>query len=249
MNISDEHISAFLDAELAPHEMAAMRAVIAQDDAVAERVEAFAAVDATLKQRYSSIDDQPLPQGVLNMINASNVGQQNTAQVIELSRWQRTKIQVQEHFAVAASVALMLGVGVGYFASESAPDADATWRQVAQQLDAAPSGELRTLADGGALKVQLSFKNQDGVFCRQYYQQTGNAAQADGNLASENVACKHSGQWQLAARVPTAVKHQAAYATASKAGAIDSVLDSMMADSPLSYDQEQGAIATQWQGD
>lgn len=246
MNISDEHISAFLDAELEPHEMAAMRAVIAQDEAVAERVEAFAAVDATLKQRYSSIDAQPLPQSVLSMIESAsaNAKPQKTAQVIELSRWQRTKIHAQEHFAVAASVALMLGVGVGYFASQPESGSDGAWQQVAQQLDAAPSGQMHTLTDGGALKVQLSFKNQDGAFCRQYYQQAGNDAHA-----SENVACKHDGQWQLAARVPTAVKREGTYATASKSGAIDGVLDGMMADSPMSYDQEQSAIAKQWQGE
>lgn len=254
MNINDEHISAFLDGELEAHEMAAMRAVIAEDEAVAARIEAFAAVDASLKQRYSAIDDRPMPEGLMAMIQAAGatthakVSAKPTAQVIELSRWQRTKQQVQEHFAVAASVALMLGVGLGYFASPFATQPSTLeskgWQHVAQHLNDAPSGELRELGSGAAIKVQLSFKGQDGALCRQYYQQSADATQA-----SDNVACNYGGQWQLTARVPTAIKQQGTYATASKSAAIDRVLDSIMADSPMSFEQEQRAIAKQWRAE
>ena len=247
MNINDEHISAFLDGELEAHEMAAMRAVIAKDEAVAARIEAFAAVDAKLKQRYGNIDEQALPEGLLAMIESatSKAPTQKTAEIIELSRWQRTKKQVQEHFAVAASVALMLGLGVGFFASQHSIQPSAfesnSWQHVAQHLHDAPSGELRELGGGAAIKVQLSFKGQDGALCRQYYQQSADATQA-----SDNVACNYGGQWQLTARVPAAIKQQGTYATASKSAAIDRVLDSIMADSPMSFEQEQRAIAKQW---
>lgn len=64
MKITDETLSAFLDSELSPSEMEAVRERLATDPSLTDRLAELADVDSELKSHYGDIDDRPFPESV-----------------------------------------------------------------------------------------------------------------------------------------------------------------------------------------
>ena len=75
MNISDETLSAFLDAELPEYEMEKIRHAIALDDNIADRLAELAMVDPIVQDYYQRIDQHPVPQAILALLDETTVNQ------------------------------------------------------------------------------------------------------------------------------------------------------------------------------
>ena len=233
MNISDEQLSAFLDAALADSEMQLIREHLADDESLVARLADLAMVDPIVQQHYAQIDQQPLPEKVLALLqHDTTMPKTDSDNVIYLSRWQHVQQQWQRYAAAVACVALFGGYGISQLNSSEPGSMLAIQPAVQQHLSQSVSGQTYDVT-GQQLTPQLSFVNQDGDFCRQYSLQSASER-------SEHIACQQQGQWQLKASIASLpVMAQTGYQTASGGSALDAMLDQFMVGPALTLAEEQ----------
>lgn len=236
MNITDEMLSAFLDAQLSPAEMDTVRQQLADDEQLTERLADLAMVDSLVQQRYAQIDQRPMPEAILQLLDDADAPTPaettGNAKVIPFPLWRRAQQQLQRHAAAVACIALFAGYGASQLSGPAQSALASLDNDVVQLLNSATSGQGYQLADQ-QLTPRLSFINQQGDFCRQY------SLHSQAEL-SENIACRRNGQWRQHASLSLPNQVDAGlYQTASGGGMLDSILDTMMAGPALSTAAEQ----------
>jgi hypothetical protein len=237
MNLSDETLSAFLDAELPEPEMERVRQALIDNEMIAERLADLAMIDPMIKNYYQAIDQQSIPEATITLLEESHSAATN---VIAFPWWRKAQQQLQQYAAAVAVIALLAGYGVSQLDTQNQIEPDVAGLNAAtiEQLTYLSSGVEAQLNDDSTLSIQLSFYNQQGDFCRQYNEQKQ-------QLRSENIACQQQGQWQQMAKVEYTLDQasQAEYQTASGGSAIDTVLDNLMVGAPLTPAQEQQVLS------
>lgn len=234
MNISDEQLSAFLDQELSDQDMSRISEALIVDLDLADRLAKLAVTDELVKAHARSIDSAPIPDSITRLLSTNNV--------VNISWWRRAHQQIKEHAALAASIALLLGMGFGYLIPGGSPAGSTypDWEHLASFLDSTPSGTTMAVTTDTKLVNRFSFLDSEDNYCRQF------ALQAT-STASENVACRVEGKWELIVTAQTSgVYNQAEYSLASGASLLDSTLDAMMVGQALSLDEEEALIRQRW---
>lgn len=240
MNITDETLSAFLDAELPAPEMQAVRDSLRTDPALSDRLAELAVVDSQLFRHYSAIDDQPLPASVTDSLaqaesadsTVSSPDVSSAHNVVAFPWWRRLR-----HAGVAVAAVVVMAMGVAQLFDGTS---DASWQDVAQGLESAPSGKPVQLTDGRTLTPRLTFRNQQGDYCRQFRLQRS-------EHASESIACRSGENWTLAAKIevqPSA--ENKGYQAASGGSVLDDTLDRMMAGGAIGSAEERQLINSGW---
>jgi negative regulator of sigma E activity len=251
MNITDEQLSAFLDAELSNAEMDAIREQLLEDESLADRLAELAMVDELVAASAKQIDARPIPQTITALLQepsalkepsaikepSASQEQPTTAQIITFPLWKRVQKTLQQPLAVAASVALVIGFGMSQMLNHTSDSND--WPAVAKVLDVAPSGLVQVAANGAEVKPRLSFKNLNGEYCRQF-----ELKNEQGN--SENIACRKDGTWQITASVVSQKNQGGDYQTASGGSALDEALEEMIDGDVFNKNAEADAIAKSW---
>lgn len=235
MLINDQILSAFLDDELSADEAEQVRDYIAEHDEAAARLAQLAMTDQRVRAYVDELSATPMPRKVLALLDDDAANK-----VIPLHSNRSFKAIVQQHLAAAASVALMIGFGLGY-AWQSQPNSSLQ-TAIAQVLEQQSSGTSYTIADGKQLLPQLTFTNNDGEFCRQYQLQDEQT-----QVAQVAIQCRRGEQWQMVAMAEVAYTKATEYRTASTSHALDSVLDQIMSAAPLTAEQEQTQLSSAWQ--
>lgn len=240
MNINDETLSAFLDGELPPAEMKQVRAWLAEDPALADRLAELSAVDKLVRKRAHAIDERPLPSGVQKLL-AEDDAKPESAQVIAFPLWRRARQALNAQTGIAAAVALALGFGLAEVTDNVGnPQADA-FQSVAERLETLPSGSSETLPDGREVTPRLTFVNRDGQHCRQYLVTSVGER-------SENIACRvPEAGWEQLASIRQPAAAPGSYQTASGGSLLDSALDQMMVGGIIEPEQEKQLIERDWQ--
>ncbi|WP_372626992.1 hypothetical protein [Arsukibacterium sp.] len=234
MNITDEMLSAFLDAALPELQMEQIRQQLIDDEQLTERLAELAMVDSMVVQHYQQIDHKPMPASVLQLLETEPATDSN---VVAFPWWRRAQQQLQQHAAAVACIAVFAGYGVAQLGGQPPSAPTAIGQSVAELLNSSASGQTYAIAQQ-QLTPRLSFISQDGDFCRQYSLQ-------DNALNTENIACRKQGQWALQASLATVRQAGAGnYQTASGPQALDSILDELMASPPLSLAAEQQYLST-----
>lgn len=234
MKITDETLSAFLDAELPEPEMEAVREQLQADPALSDRLAQLATVDDKLSGHYSTIDDEPLPESITGLLE----GTAPDSNVVSFPWWRRVRQGARRHTGMAVAASLVMALGMFQFFSGGQ---DEQWQVVATALENAPSGTTLELDDGRTLTARLTFENQQGDYCRQFNLQGGGSA-------SENIACRSGESWNLAAeKEVTPAAETEGYRTASGGSVLDDELDQMMAGEAISPEEERRLIGSGWQ--
>ncbi len=246
VEISDELLSAFLDAELDETQMEQIRQCIAEDESIANRVAELSLVDELLTEQYSKINHQPLPTELQNMLDQlpDNELPEQAAQVVTFPDSEKKRAPFKQHLAMVASVALVAGIGLTQLFSltgnnETTNLAEQNWSQVSDFLNTEPSSKTLSL-NTYQLQAKLSFTDKAGHFCRQFELVSQTQVQ-------NNIACKVAGQWQLAASFYQNKTDVAEYQTATATGAVRQTVDAMAQGPFLNKQQEQVAINNHWQ--
>lgn len=250
MYISDEQLSAFLDAELPPGEMEFIRQQLSEDENLTNRLAELAMVDEKIASHYTRIDEQPMPDAITHLLDTEKIDSgsiqhfaqsstQTSATVIVFPLWKRIHSTLQKHAAMAASIALVIGFGVAQILPGDNNSID-HWNAVAQALDGTRSGDEQTLADGSLIKPRLSFINRDGNYCRQFQI-------INNQRSAENIACHIDNHWQPSMTVYSQVSAQRGdYQTASGGSVLDNALDEMMYSEAFDAAAEADAIKNHW---
>jgi len=240
--ISDEQLSAFLDAELPDAEMEMIREQLIEDEDLANRMADLAMVDQVVAMSYATIDAHPIPAAITQLLaedvpNSQTQTETKSATIIAFPFLKKIQQRLQEHAAIAASVALVIGFGISQSLHTNSPD---NWQAVAAILDSTPSGVEQVASNGVNVKPRLSFTDKDGNYCRQF-------VQSDSKSTSENIACRKANQWQLAASVYMDKAQQAgSYQTASGGSLLDATLEQMASGDFFDAHAEAAAIEQHW---
>jgi hypothetical protein len=231
MKMTDELLSAFLDAALPEQDMEWVRQQLLQNEQLTERLADLAMVDTLVQQHYAQIDHQPLPDSVLQLLD--EVPGQQSADIIAFPRWRNVQQHLQRHAAAVACIALFAGYGLSQMSMAPQQTTAALSPAVLQLLDSAPSGSVYAVAAEQQLTPRLSFISQQGDFCRQFALQSTSAQ-------AEHIACRIQGQWSIKATLATERSIDAGqYQTAAGGSALDGILDTLMAGPALTVTAEQ----------
>jgi len=270
--IPDEILMAYADGALDKEARARVEAVLFQDADARRRVEIFRFTGASLSEPFKPVMEEAVPLRLVNFVLDYAKRKPDPAKRLAKKpstwiSWLTPQNQAGGWQFAAASVAVLaVGAGAGWvLRGEFVPSPD---RQelaalsggqilakgpLQQILEAAPSNrEVRVggwLQDSTVVRVDLTFRNTSGSYCREYQM----AVPAAGDFTG--LACR-TGQGQWTIQVHTGGGGLAGTAQPAPAGRaqgvdpakiLDPVIDRIMAGDALSKTEEEAAIAKGWQ--
>ncbi|MDX1480520.1 MAG: hypothetical protein R3315_02530 [Woeseiaceae bacterium] len=243
----DELLSAYIDGELADDETERLTARLAAEPGLAQRLEALRSTDEAARRLYEQLDERPLPDAVLELLEESD--HRAPDNVVEMP------VKAERHWfappvALAASVALVAGILAGNFffgapgqvrpeslyAGNVDPDSD-LHRLLEAEISARPV-ELDGSATG---RVLLTFESTEGRYCRQF--------RLDREVESvQGLACRGDDAWRLDT-VSYGPAAGAGYQTASGtvAPAVAAAVEAQIGEAdPLDPEAELDIISEGW---
>lgn len=234
MNIDDDALMALADGEIDGDEAARLHAAIKADPALAARYSVYAHTadwvqKAALADPYAMVSPG-LELRVREMATTAPSGSENVVPLHRpTSRWQPV--------AVAAALALAIGLSGGLLLAPGAPEAGVPLLSsaVQERLGTLPSGVEAELPDGRRFSVVASFTDSAGAFCREY------ETAAEGGSRYVGVACRDGAAWSLRLAVATA-SEGAGYAPAASLEALDAFYASTGTSEPLSVEAERAFL-------
>ncbi|TQV86239.1 hypothetical protein FKG94_01420 [Exilibacterium tricleocarpae] len=226
MNDDDKRLlSAYLDKQLSPETTAELERRLEQEPELRLYLDQIGATDEALYAAFDSINDDPLPAGLEQLLAQEEPAPVQSATVTSIASRRTsadgTATAVTSSWwswpvAMAASVAMALGVFIGMdmpsselgnpMLSQTLQPSDALVRI----LSASPSGTF-VQADNQAqfdVRPELSFIHNDGSFCRQYRIQ-------DSQQAFVGIACAVDQQWENRLLAPSSPVPEDQYLPAS----------------------------------
>jgi hypothetical protein len=251
----DAILSAYLDDELSGDEAGRLHDRLVGDPALARRLEEMRAANLAARSFFRAADGEPLPQGVLDLLNDeadSSTQERSEANVVRFPArglWR----YFQPPVAIAASVALAVGFLAGDMAHRT-QDADVPglWlyagtipeaSELYDFLESGISGVPQTLPSGIHGRLILTFENKDSDWCRQLQlaAETGSA---------QALACRRQGAWQMeAVAYDVEASPEGSYLAASSSTlpALDAAIDEQIGGGePLDVEAEKLLISNSW---
>ncbi len=252
----DETLMAFVDNELDRETREKIEAALATDDDLMARLAVFSETRALAKDALEPLLNEPVPDALQATVEAMVAADKSEAPsdpdsaeavVSFLEHKLRKKKRQSPSWALplAASIALFVGIGSGYLiGSGGNPSAPANTTllsglshpTVLDQLNSLPSGAEIDLA-GGQERVRAiaSFQDSAGTFCREFeYDQVKTAT-------AVAVACHQDNVWSVSFAVLTGPTDDS-YAPASSLETLNSYLEGIGAQAPMTSEKEQEAL-------
>jgi hypothetical protein len=234
MDIDDDTLMALADGEIDGDEAARLHAAIKSDPALAERYALYAQTAGLARQASLADPEAAVSPDLEARIRAlAATTPPEAGNVVPLRRaaprWQP--------MALAASLALVVGLSAGMFLAPGTPETGAPLLSAAVQerLNTLPSGAGITLADGRRMNVVASFTDGAGAFCREY------EMAAEGGQGHVGIACRDGADWSLRFAVATA-SQATGYAPVSSLDALDAFYAGAGASEPLSQEAERAFL-------
>jgi hypothetical protein len=229
-DVDETMLIALVDGELDEVSRRRIERAVAEDPALAARLDMHVRLRERLADHYAPIEAEPVPAAMRALLQAE-------AKVVPFVR----PVAARRHAwmtggAIAAS--LLLGLGIGHFSGgDDGPVAVEQGVMVAQgELASALETQLASAQDGGSIRIGLSFRRKGGGWCRSFEGQ-----------AISGVACRQEQGWQVQQLVPGSGP-ETAYRQASSGDArLMATVDALMDGSPLDAAQEKAAKARRWQ--
>ncbi len=269
--LSDETLSAYIDGELPEAEADRVTERLAAEPQLVERLASLRGVDPQVRQAFADVDQTPMPQSVLDLLDqdadaviagqhtAAPASESDQSNVVQLPQagWRKALPRfVQVPVAIAASLALVVGWYLGGQMGGSMGSANMVVPagssplvmnpDLNRLLEHQPSAETVSIGAAGRGEVQLTFKDQQGAYCRQ-------ARLQDTNRPALIVACRRDGSWQLdwfSTDQSLAPNPEAPYQAATHSGlpALTAWISERIGDqAPLDAAAEQSLIENGWQ--
>lgn len=230
MNESDDQlISAYLDGELSDIDRKIVEDRLIADDEFASRFSQFSGNDEAISQLYSEIDKTPVPESILAMLApAEEVAPEVENKVVQIASWRKAS-----WLPIAASFVLVALVIPIYFSVTQ--DASLT---LVSALENELSGQKLVLDSGKEMQLSMSFDDNQGNLCREYF------LSEEAN-AQHVIACKIDGLWEPQITDSIALTSGQVFQPASGtlSGAVEGWLDLNMASDPLTVQQEQARLS------
>ncbi|NWK95541.1 anti-sigma factor [Sphingobium lactosutens] len=225
--IDEAMLIALVDGELDEVNRRRVERVVADDPALAERLEMHRSLRARLTGHYALVAEEPVPDRLRALLEESET-------VVPIARpaprWRNWAMGG----AIAAS--LVLGLGIGRMSGgDAGPIGMRNGVMVAQgPLAKALDTQLASAQQGAAIRIGLSFQRKGGGWCRSF----------DGAVAG--VACRHGEGWQVQQALP-GMWPGTEYRQASSADArVMATVDALIEGAPADAAGEKAAQAGGW---
>ena len=249
MKITDIVLAAYVDGALPAAERAAVEAAAERDPQIAERLEGHRRFRTRVAGAFDGALDEAAPQRLMATIADSASAPDN---VVDLGKARRQRAPQPEKpkagwlawSAIAACLALVVVLAQSRLSPPSGPliaygtqgltAKGALAGALDKQLVSAPP------ADGEPVRILLSFRSNDGRFCRCFQIQRGPG------LAG--VACRDVDGWRVMATAASAVEPSRDYRTAGSTAptAVLATVSGMIAGSALDAAGETAARSRGW---
>lgn len=269
---SVEELMAFADGELDAVRCQEIEALVAADSELAKQYKVFADTKQPITQLFADRAHDAVPEHLVSLVrNYDQQGRsQSVVTATPPARGKRfggflrrlsESLSAPPFVMAGVTGAFVVGIAFGTMLSADlitpvAPHSTGSghligWHAphstLGAALDSSPSGTQVQIArnDGTSttFKGVLSFRSQDGAYCRQYLVQ-----RTDGN-AAQGVACrKENHGWNDVVRVATKVAKQRGIKPASNEAdrQIDMTVDGMIAGDVLGVQDEKRLIGQGW---
>jgi len=234
MNIDDETLMALADGEIDDDKARRLHALISVDPELSARFTLFTQSSQWVKKAaLADAGAAVAPEFIDHIRELAATTAPEAENVVPMShtgtRWQP--------MAMAASLALVVGLSVGLVLARNSPDTPETGIPVVtadlqDQLGTLPSGTQSVLPDGRQVSMVSSFTDGAGAFCREY------ETAALNGTSYVNVACRDGSDWTLRLSVATAAV-ATGYAPASSLETLDAFYTATSASQPLSAEAER----------
>ncbi|MET4103889.1 hypothetical protein ABIE58_003337 [Roseovarius sp. MBR-78] len=231
MTIEDETLMQLADGEIDSQKAARLHAKIEADPDLAARYALFKQTSDWA--RAAAIADphavvSPDLEARIREMGATTPSEPENVVPLRRSipRWQP--------MAIAASLALAVGLSAGLLLAPGTPETGTPLLNAAmqEQLGTLPSGAETELPDGRRINVVASFTDGAGSFCREY------EAAIEGRGRHVGVACRNGDNWSLRFAMATARANEG-YAPASSLETLDAFYAATGASEPLSAEAER----------
>ncbi|WP_321393591.1 hypothetical protein [Emcibacter sp.] len=269
MHIDDKILTAYLDSELGAEEMSKVAEQVENNPELARQLEQMHQTDKILGQAYREIDDRPVPDSILKMLEAFPEEQAETADtprsltdtVVPFKQKQPSFSKTPFwQMAVAASIALVIGVGIGrsFLTQGPSPQEQATdfaeitsgiirpGNALYAALEEQPSTVPFTAENDEETVITpiLTFQSADDKYCREF-------TVTSPRSGTRNVACRHDGEWVVEIAIATGghtLETAGDYQTATgiTGSAIDDVIAGLIKGEALDTEQEARVIKQHW---
>jgi hypothetical protein len=234
MTINDATLMAYADGELSAEERTEIERALTADPALRAQLEAHQKMRAQLSVAYANILDDPVPE---QLLAAARSPAPRAAEVVDLSarREAKAKWSVREWGAMAASLVGGLVIGLGAMNTQAPLIAvTADGMSARGTLERALDTQLAS-DDAGAVRIGLSFRTEDGGYCRTFELN---------ERGTSGIACRDANGWD----VPMTAAH-GAQGDIRMAGASEAVLNvvaTMIEGDPLDAEAEAAARDADW---
>lgn len=268
MIITDEILNAYLDGELTVDEIAEVAKQIEASPDLSKRMENMRINDKSFAQSFHEIDTKPMPDNIMAILDGFPKQQQektnkNDSNVVSFKK----KIPFQTNIslwqtAIAASIALFIGIGAGRGLIPSTSQTDITADQVLAQQTSGIIGEgnmlydvlenqpsstpLTLIANNNTFVIPtMTFRNEENGYCREYRVMAPNSS-------TQNVACRIEDKWIVKLSVGLEAEQandEGLYQTASQVDdpLVTAIIAGMITGDPLSADNETIIMNNNWQ--
>ncbi|UZW53657.1 anti-sigma factor [Sphingobium sp. JS3065] len=227
-DIDEAMLIAWVDGELDEVTRRRVDRAVAEDSALAERLNMHIRLRQRLSGHYAPVEAEPVPAGMQALLAESA---KVAPMVRPAPRWRSWGAGG----AIAAS--LLLGLGIGHWSGgPGGPIAVENGVMVAQgALATALDTQLASAQEGLPVRIGLSFQRRGGGWCRSFEGQ-----------AVSGVACREGEGWQVQQLVP-GTGRETDYRQASSGDArIMATVDALMDGVPLDAAQEKAAKEQGW---
>ena len=250
MNYDDETLMAYVDGEVDAKLRADIDAAIASDPVLARRVERQRAVRAKVAGAFAKVLDQPLPDNLLRAARGTGSSESPASRgnVLQFparpSRAPSQPWRGREWAAMAASLLLgaliswrLLATGDG---TPIVPGNDSLVAHggLAHALDTQLASEQR---GDEAVLIGLTFRGQDGNYCRSFALRATRTA---------GLACRAGSEWQVTATdTTTPAAGQMQQASSALSPAILRAIEARVQGSALDAEGERSAQLAGWKNE
>jgi hypothetical protein len=227
MSVTREELAAFADCQFDEPRRSELAAVVAADPALASEVERHRALGQRLTAHFAPILDEHVPGSLTGLLGGGD------AKVADFAvTKQRRAARGFPRWGWIVAPALAASLALIVFLPRGTPEGYAG-PQLATALD---DQLVATQGSGAATRMLLSFRNQDGEYCRAF-----------SGAAQSGIACKDENGWRLQSTAAGATSEQGDYKMAgSPAAAILAQAQEIAAGPALTAEQEQTARAKGW---
>ncbi|MGV3551057.1 anti-sigma factor family protein [Rhizobium sp.] len=259
--IDDQMMMAFADGEANEETTALVSRAMTTDPAIAERVAYFRVTRARTAEAMKPLIDQPVPTALALSV-AAMIARHEEAEAVRpaaaapggagnvvgfppaTARKRFFRPAPAWLMPIAAAIVLMVGGTGGYFlgarlpAHNPAEFASIDDPSIIKALSQTPSGQTVNLsATGRTLEPVVSFKLENGTFCREFKLKEGVAREV------VSIACLEQDRWQTHL-VMAGTDTEMSYVPAGSTETIDAYLSAIHAGAPLDGSSEEKVLRT-----